>query len=31
VISTGEEAVQRMKVVEAIYQSAQKGKEIVLK
>jgi len=31
IISTGEEAVQRMKAVEAIYQSAQKGKEIVLK
>ncbi len=31
VISTGDEAVQRMKVVEAIYQSAQKGKEITLK
>lgn len=31
VISTGDEAVQRMKVVEAIYHSAQKGKEIALK
>ena len=31
VISTAEEAVQRMKVVEAIYLSAQKGKEIILK
>lgn len=31
IISTGDEAVQRMKVVEAIYQSAIKGKEIVLK
>lgn len=31
VISTGEEAVQRMRVVEAIYQSAAKGKEIVFK
>ncbi|HYQ86742.1 MAG TPA: Gfo/Idh/MocA family oxidoreductase [Bacteroidota bacterium] len=31
IISTGEEAVQRMKAVEAIYQSAQKGKEIVFK
>jgi predicted dehydrogenase len=31
IISTGDEAVQRMKAVEAIYQSAQKGKEIVLK
>lgn len=30
-ISTGEEAVQRMKVVEAIYQSATKGKEIIIK
>ncbi len=31
VISTGDEAVQRMKVVEAIYQSAQKGKEITIR
>ncbi|MBI5476229.1 MAG: Gfo/Idh/MocA family oxidoreductase [Ignavibacteriales bacterium] len=31
IISNGDEAVQRMKVVEAIYQSAQKGKEIKLK
>lgn len=31
VISTGDEAVQRMKVVEAIYLSAQKGKEIIIK
>ncbi|MBI4810412.1 MAG: Gfo/Idh/MocA family oxidoreductase [Ignavibacteriales bacterium] len=31
IISTGEEAVQRMKVVEAIYQSAAKGKEIIIK
>lgn len=31
VISTGEEAVQRMKIVEAIYESAQKGKEIRLR
>jgi len=31
VISTGEEAIQRMKVVEAIYLSAQKGKEITLR
>lgn len=30
-ISTGEEAVQRMKVVEAIYQSAAIGKEIIIK
>ena len=30
VISTGDEAVQRMKIVEAIYQSALKGKEIRL-
>ncbi len=30
VISTGDEAVHRMKIVEAIYQSAQKGKEIKL-
>jgi predicted dehydrogenase len=30
-ISTGEEAVQRMQVVDAIYQSAKKRKEIVLK
>ena len=28
VVSTGEESVKRMKVVEAIYQSAKKGKEI---
>jgi predicted dehydrogenase len=28
VISTGEEAVHRMKIVEAVYASAQKGKEI---
>lgn len=31
VISTSEEAVQRMKVVEAVYLSAQKGKEIHIK
>jgi predicted dehydrogenase len=31
VISTGDEAVQRMKIVEALYQSAAKGKEIVFK
>jgi predicted dehydrogenase len=31
VISTGDEAIQRMKVVEAIYLSAQKGKEITLR
>ena len=31
VVSTGEEAVQRMKVVEAIYQSAEKGREIIIK
>ena len=31
VISTGDEAVQRMKIVDAIYLSAQKGKEIVIK
>src|SRR5258708_1380614 len=31
VISTGAEAVQRMKVVDAVYLSAQKGKEILLK
>ena len=30
VISTGEESVKRMKVVEAIYLSAKKGKEIIL-
>ena len=30
-ISTADEAVQRMKVVEAIYLSAQKGKEVALK
>jgi predicted dehydrogenase len=27
-VSTGEEAVKRMKIVEAIYQSAKKGKEV---
>ncbi len=31
VISTADEAVSRMKIVEAIYQSAQKGREILLK
>jgi predicted dehydrogenase len=31
VISTGDEAVQRMQIVEAIYQSARKGKEVTLK
>lgn len=31
VISTGDEAVHRMKVVEALYKSAARGKEIVLK
>ncbi|HEV8538857.1 MAG TPA: Gfo/Idh/MocA family oxidoreductase [Bacteroidota bacterium] len=31
VISTADEAVQRMKIVEAIYQSAQKGKEVFIK
>ncbi|MGA2622657.1 MAG: Gfo/Idh/MocA family oxidoreductase [Bacteroidota bacterium] len=31
VISTGDEAVQRMKIVEAIYESARKSKEIVFK
>jgi predicted dehydrogenase len=31
VISTADEAVHRMKIVEAIYLSAQKGKEIVFK
>ena len=31
VISTGDEAVQRMKIVDAIYRSAKKGKEIVLR
>jgi predicted dehydrogenase len=30
-ISTADEAVQRMKVVEAVYLSAQKGKEIVIR
>ncbi len=29
IISTGEEAVQRMKIVEAVYQSAVKGREIL--
>ena len=31
VISTGDEAVQRMKIVEAVYRSAQKGKEVILR
>ena len=31
VISTGDEAVHRMKIVEAVYESAMKGKEIVFK
>lgn len=31
VISTGEEAVQRMKIVDAVYKSATKGKEIFFK
>lgn len=31
IISSGEEAVQRMKIVEAVYESAKKGKEIRLK
>ncbi|HUL44777.1 MAG TPA: Gfo/Idh/MocA family oxidoreductase [Bacteroidota bacterium] len=31
VISTGEEAVHRMKIVEAIYQSAAKNKEIIFR
>jgi predicted dehydrogenase len=30
VISTGDEAVQRMKVVDAVYRSAKRGKEITL-
>jgi predicted dehydrogenase len=30
-VSTGDEAVQRMKVVDAIYRSAKKGREIILK
>jgi len=30
VISTGDEAVQRMRVVDAVYRSAKKGKEITL-
>jgi predicted dehydrogenase len=30
-VSTGHEAVQRMKIVDAYYQSAAKGKEIVIK
>ena len=30
VVSTGEEAMERMKVVEAIYRSSQKGKEVHL-
>jgi predicted dehydrogenase len=31
IISTADEAVNRMKIVEAIYQSAQKGREVVFK
>jgi predicted dehydrogenase len=31
IISTADEAVQRMRIVEAIYQSAEKGKEITFK
>jgi len=31
VVSTGDEAVHRMKIVEAIYESSRKGKEIVFK
>ncbi len=31
IISTGDEAVHRMKIVEAVYQSAAKGKEITFK
>ncbi|MBI3192959.1 MAG: Gfo/Idh/MocA family oxidoreductase [Ignavibacteriae bacterium] len=31
IISSGEEAVQRMKVVDALYKSAAKGKEVVLR
>ncbi len=30
VISTGEEAVQRMRVVDAVYRSAKKGKEVTI-
>jgi predicted dehydrogenase len=31
VISTGEDAVHRMKIVDAIYQSAKKGKSVIIK
>ncbi len=31
VISTGDEAVQRMRIIDAIYKSAARGKEIVLR
>jgi predicted dehydrogenase len=31
IISTGDEAVHRMKIVEAVYESAQKGKEIKIR
>ncbi|HLX13165.1 MAG TPA: Gfo/Idh/MocA family oxidoreductase, partial [Bacteroidota bacterium] len=31
VLSTGEEAVQRMAIVDAAYRSAKKGREVVLK
>ncbi len=30
VISTADEAVKRMRIVDAIYKSAEKGKEVVL-
>ncbi len=30
VVSTGSEAVQRMRIIDAIYKSAERGKEIVL-
>ena len=30
VISTGDEAVQRMKIVDAVYRSAKKGKEVAV-
>jgi len=30
VVSTGEEAVHRMRIVDAVYRSASKGREIIL-
>jgi uncharacterized membrane protein len=30
VISTADEAVQRMKIVDAVYRSAKRGKEVIV-